>query len=334
METRPVTPEALTTQIPPDVLERLKAELDKSQNSLIDRLDYQIIDICFTEGEEPETIKLMNKHSDRLKKQLYKLYNYLETHKDAAIAAQIKEIDTAMKTIIDMRRHNPTETPEAKRLLSQLEDSVDDKIDALENDPVVHKKIAALRTAINKADNEIDECRETAARKKAARAAGKQGFWASHPIFKKVCIGALIGLGVVAVAAAITGAIILSGGAAAAPIVAFASFMLAKVGLAGVIGIGVGAAVSVIGLGAATGAIAGQVQAKRQAKVAAQTASSTAKVFEQMRPTDPLLISDAELEQQDAVAKLHAIKEPVAKNAVSHEEAITPVQPMTLGRRK
>ncbi len=142
-----------------------------------------------------------------------------------------------------------------RQTLRTLDKSVHEKLTAFDEDKTSLTLRNNLRKAMVVADNAIHASREKAAHRNEA-ANHSPGFWQRHPTFKRACIGALISVGVIGLAALITGIVFLTAGVAAAPIGAFFAMLVAKVGIGGTIGLGIATSLPVIGTGALIGALA------------------------------------------------------------------------------
>lgn len=205
-------------------------------------------------------------------------------------------------------------TAEAKKMLVELDRKSEAKLDDFENDPTFKASSSKLIEAIFEAESDINHFKTTIVNEDIAKhtpnspaapakppvnlvavaepaslpAAPALKFW-QKPLFKKVMIGAAIGLGVTVLAAGITAAIFFSGGAAGAAIGAAATFLIAKISLGGAIGCVLGLA----GLTTLTGALIGAGVQRHVGKppspaapAPAPASSSTANVLREVRDTN------------------------------------------------
>ncbi len=115
-----------------------------------------------------------------------------------------------------------------------------------------------------------------------------KSFWQRH---KRVIVGLLIGLAVVAATAIVIGAIVASGGAAAAAIAGFGVGMVATCGIGGTVALCVTAAAAVCATGAAMGLVSKKVEERQRAPK--RQLSSTAGAFQTLGVTEESIDASA-----------------------------------------
>jgi hypothetical protein len=292
-----------TTLLDPIKLKEFEQDLDSSFNSRINSAFNNIINTTFINDESDEIASFMQAKHEALNVTLKNIYDTLLKQKQAHIDAQANAIKQCMQQILaayaEITNNSTIDPDDARRdakvkiksLLHDLENNADNSIEAFELDRNAADLFRQLKMDIFQADEDIDKF------KNAKPVAEKvvitpdvvttqpeltlvqeaniptnvtplttPTFWERHPVFKKSLIGAAVGLAIVAVVAIIITALMFTGGAAAAPLVAFAGLLSQTLGLAGAIVATVATGVTAIGASMGLGAAVGQGQEHQKSK--------------------------------------------------------------------
>lgn len=285
----------------------LSYELNEIFNSKINAYFLTIDNTAYSEHESTLINDFMETQRLALRNNLEKIYNLMQTNKQKLIdehTQYMKDLFTQLqaelnKLILTKDEHEfEAQLIEAKRkaisLMNTAEIHEDTCVTQYESNAEVKSLFAALEQEIKIAHDAIEDFIKANTTNTVEPApiisapAPIPTFMQRHPILSRALIGMAIGIGLVAAAAITLGVMVLTGGAAAAPILAFAGLLAANLGTIGASLVTAAAGLFVIGTGTAIGAAAGTKAAKQTPAVE----SSTKKIMKRVS-FDPSVLTES-----------------------------------------
>lgn len=277
----------------------LNFELNEIFNSKINAYFLTIDNTAYSEDESPIISDFIENQRLALRNSLEKIYNLMQDNKQKLIDEHIqymKDLFTQLQAELNklILTTDPQEFEiqllETKRKAISLMNSAEQHEDTCVTQYESNAEVKALFTALDQQIKLAHDAMEDFIKNNTTNAAettpavttptATPSFIKRHPLLSRALIGMAIGISLVAAAAITLGVMVLTGGAAAAPIIAFAGLLAANLGTIGASVVTAVAGLAVIGAGTAIGVATGTNAAKQTSNT---TASSTKKIMKHVR---------------------------------------------------
>lgn len=271
-------------------LHTLEEQLKSILFTHINAYDNSIISATYDEETNKILTEFIDKKRAPLKKSLEQIYLVLDSRRNLYLRNHEKFLDEQFQYLLgyinqvimhpgDNETTLTTEVTKAREkvigVLDLINNETDVAVAAFSNTQNLNHLFADIRAEILKVSNEISEFQKGILPKpEPAQISIRE----KYPVLMRALIGSLIGVAVVATVAITLGIIVATGGAAAAPILAFASLLANSLSVIGAALVTATAGLATIGLGALMGGLVGL----RHKKQAEPVSESTSKILKQV----------------------------------------------------